>query len=293
MFDQIGPGIRPSILRVQFNWLTIIISICFQLYFNAVRPFTTLIVIVIPDLFNSDFRSLPCVRKLGAGGRCTDPSRLTCICCRELTVHFFYDIVSNACRQACRRLGFITVKRERRLVVCEGHLAVDAVQHAFPGQFNSEFEFFLRIRRNAADDCLADFQVACLPRVVEYRGPFQFLCAALIPVICSFSLIGGNRAHLRFCHNNFRIVLGIVRFVNSTVDCYRILALSDPVIICAFVFILNLFKCNAGSDVFNSLFFFPLAAVFFVQLEGKMPWRHKVEKLPTLRNQNDRRECAH
>ena len=86
-FDQVSPGMLPTVLFVQFNRFAKVVAVCFQLNLNALGPDTALIVIVIPDLFNGYFCCLQRVRDAGAAYDLI-----------EARNRFFIHTVNNFCR---------------------------------------------------------------------------------------------------------------------------------------------------------------------------------------------------
>ena len=64
-FDQIDPGVLPVILSIQFNGVAKILAICLQLNHYFLGTFSACILIVVPDLFNRNFRCLQRVRDTG------------------------------------------------------------------------------------------------------------------------------------------------------------------------------------------------------------------------------------
>ena len=63
--DQVSPGILPAVLFIQFNSFAKVAAIRFQLNLDTLRPDTALIVVVVPDLFNS---YVCCLQRIGDTG---------------------------------------------------------------------------------------------------------------------------------------------------------------------------------------------------------------------------------
>ena len=213
---------------------------------------------------------LPLVREgnfLGLGAYCSSIIAVDCVLI-AVDDDFRY-LIADTRRQSGCFLRFTIVQLERRLVVLEFHFAIAAVLHCLARQLYGKCEVCIQIRGSTADDRFADFQFTLLTLVVECRCSCKLLCAILVTVVGGFSFIGSDRTHLGLFHNNFRIIRDAVRSINSPVDRYLFLFFSDLVIICTFVFVLDFLECDAGADIFDALFFFPLIVYFFIQCKGE------------------------
>ena len=258
-----------AVLEVHITVLSLHFPVI-QCHGNLVLPSVIGIISAHHALADRQVAFLPLVCEgcfLGLGTDCSDVIAMDCVLI-AIDDNFRY-LIADTRRQSGCFLCFVIVQSERRLVVPEVHVAIAAVLHCLTRQFYGKCEVCIQIRRCTADDRFADFQVTFLALVVKCRCSCKFLCAILVTVVGGFSFIGSDRTHLGLCHNNFRIIRDAVRSINSPVDRYLFLFFSDLVIICTFVFVLDFLECDAGADIFDALFFFPLIVDFFIQCKGE------------------------